>query len=232
MSTHTPPSFNPRDVPVLATTRVEPAVALAQLSAQAIRERFKAQVPWVPDVVKEPRWGTVNGMRAAAVLLGLVQRDELHVVLTRRSADMPTHAGQVAFPGGKVDAGDASVEAAALREAYEEIGVPAHCVDVLGRLGEYTTGTGFHIIPVVALMDGQVDYRLEPREVDVVFEVPLSFVTNPANHRRHMWERDGVQRHWWSMPYTDPAGAEHFIWGATAGMLRNFYQFLSAPMPL
>lgn len=231
MSQQPPPTFNPRLVPAQPAPAHELAVDAACLTAAAIRSRFGAAVQWTPDVVQEPSWGLVEGLRRAAVLVALVQRDELHVVLTHRSAHLPTHAGQVAFAGGKIDASDASAEAAALREAHEEIGVPPAGVSVFGRLTDYTTGTGFHITPVVALLATDTRYLPEAGEVDQVFEVPLSFVADPANHRRHEATRDGITRQWWSMPYTDASGQEHFIWGATAGMLRNFYQFLRAPMP-
>lgn len=230
MSQHLPSTFNPRLVPAQPAPAHELAVDAAFLTAASISSRFSARVDWRPDVVQEPSWGLVERLRKAAVLVALVQRNELHVVLTHRSANLPTHAGQVAFAGGKIDATDASAEAAALREAHEEIGVPPAGVCVLGRLSDYTTGTGFHITPVVALLPAKTCYVPEAGEVDQVFEVPLSFLANPANHRRHAATRDGIKRQWWSMPYTDAAGQEHFIWGATAGMLRNLYQFLRAPM--
>jgi 8-oxo-dGTP pyrophosphatase MutT (NUDIX family) len=169
-------------------------------------------------------------MRPAAVLVGLVEREQLYLVLTRRAAHLKLHAAQVAFAGGKIDATDNSAEDAALREAYEEIGVPAHAVQVLGRLSGYSTGTGFHIVPVVGFISSDVVYQPDPSEVEQVFEVPLAFITDPANHRYHMVVRDGIERRWWSMPYTDAQGYEHFIWGATAGMLRNLYQYLLAPV--
>ena len=231
MSQHLPPLFDPRLVPAQPIRQPEPAVDAASLTAQSIRGRFTAGVTWVPDVVHEPKWGEVQRMRKAAVLIALVQRTELHVVLTHRSVHLPTHAGQVAFAGGKIDPTDASPEAAALRETHEEIGVHPSDVAVLGRLSDYTTGTGFHITPVVALLAPGTAYVPEANEVDQVFEVPLAFLTDPANHHRHVSHRDGIKRQWWSMPYVDAGGQEHFIWGATAGMLRNLYQFLRAPMP-
>lgn len=225
------PTFDPRLVPAQPAPANELAVDAACLTATSIRSRFSAKVAWKPDVVKESGWELVARLRKAAVLVALVQRDELYVVLTHRSMHLPTHAGQVAFAGGKIDATDTSAEAAALREAHEEIGVPPAGVSVLGRLNDYTTGTGFYITPVVALLPVDTRYVPEAGEVDQVFEVPLSFLANPANHRRHEATRGGIKRQWWSMPYTDAAGQEHYIWGATAGMLRNLYQFLRAPMP-
>ncbi|NBP46347.1 MAG: CoA pyrophosphatase, partial [Betaproteobacteria bacterium] len=138
-----------------------------------------------------------------------------------------THSGQVAFPGGKVDDSDDSVLNTALREAQEEVGLDPRHVEVLGTLSEYITGTAFIVTPVVALIEPGHDIVPNPHEVDEVFEVPLAFLMNPAHHRRHAFEAEGVRREWFSMPYDD-RGRERFIWGATAGMLRNLYRFLSA----
>ncbi|MBP9785667.1 MAG: CoA pyrophosphatase, partial [Giesbergeria sp.] len=118
--------------------------------------------------------------------------------------------------------------AAALREAHEEVGLEPRCAEVLGELPVYVTGSSFIISPVVALVAPDCALRPNPYEVARVFEVPLAFLLNPAHHRRHAFEFRGVRRKWYSMPYRDTAGYEHFIWGATAGMLRNFYGFLAA----
>jgi 8-oxo-dGTP pyrophosphatase MutT (NUDIX family) len=114
-----------------------------------------------------------------------------------------------------------------LREAQEEVGLDPKHVEVLGTLNEYVTGTAFIVTPVVALIDPAHVIVANPHEVDEVFEVPLEFLMNPAHHRRHAFESQGVRREWFSMPYQDQ-GQERFIWGATAGMLRNLYRFLSA----
>jgi len=123
-----------------------------------------------------------------------------------------------------------------LREAHEEVGLPIENVRVLGEVGRYTTGSGFRITPVVALIEPPPVFRPNPGEVDAVFEVPLSFIMNPDNHHKHqlnMGDNGEIRRQWWSMPYHDPAqNVERYIWGATAGMLRNFYRFLSAESPL
>jgi 8-oxo-dGTP pyrophosphatase MutT (NUDIX family) len=153
------------------------------------------------------------------------------VLLTERTAHLSTHSGQIAFPGGRVDDSDIDVTAAALREAYEEVGLDAKFVQVLGTLPTYTTGTSFIVTPVVALV--QPDFELRPNAFEVAdaFEVPLDFLMNPANHHRHAFEWEGVRREWFSMPYNESApdsSTERYIWGATAGMLRNFYRFLSA----
>jgi len=233
MAVSATPSFDPRQVPVLARDHDLPTVPAERLHAQALRARFSTPPVWQPEVVREPRF-TDRAPASAAVLVALMQRPAgLAVLLTQRTAHLPTHAGQIAFPGGKVDAQDASVQAAALREAHEEVGLHPRHVDVIGQLPVYTTGTGFHVTPVVALVQPPIALDPNPGEVDAVFEVPLAFLMNPANHRRHAFEWQGSQRQWFSMPYEEPvsdgAGSvERFIWGATAGMLRNFYRFLLA----
>jgi 8-oxo-dGTP pyrophosphatase MutT (NUDIX family) len=174
------------------------------------------------------------------------QGNEPHLLLTQRTQHLSSHAGQIAFPGGKVDPNDQSVEHAALREAEEEVGLTAEHVEVLGQLPSYITGTSFHITPVVALVSPNHTLQTNAYEVEFAFEVPLSFLMDPANHRLHQWENNGIQRQWYSMPYR-PATTklshgsndsndsndsnpetEYFIWGATAGMIRNFYRFLLA----
>lgn len=166
-------------------------------------------------------------MAAAAVLLPIVLRHEPMVLLTERTAHLSTHSGQIAFPGGRVDAGDTSAVATALREAQEEVGLDAASAEVLGCLPTYTTGSSFVITPVVALVAPTVQLQASAQEVAAMFEVPLAFLLNPAHHRLHRVQWQGVQREWFSMPYQDGA-CNRFIWGATAGMLRNFYRFMSA----
>ncbi len=163
----------------------------------------------------------------AAVLIPLVMRDDLTVLLTQRTQHLSTHSGQVAFPGGRLDDADADAAAGALREAQEEVGLAPELVEVLGTLPQYITGSSFTITPVVALVRPELDVSPNPHEVDAVFEVPLPFLMDPANHRRHVVNLGGVQRQWFSMPYMD-GEHERFIWGATAGMLRNFYRLLCA----
>ena len=159
--------------------------------------------------------------RSAAVLVPIVLRAELTVLLTQRSHDMPSHPGQISFPGGKQEAGDATPLACALREAQEEIGLPPANVEPLGFLDSYRTGTGFQISPVVGLVRPQFEVVLDPREVLDVFEVPLAFLLNPANHQRASREWRGRQRFYYAMPYQG-----RYIWGATAGMLKNMHQRL------
>ena len=159
--------------------------------------------------------------RSAAVLVPIVLRAELTVLLTQRSHDMPSHPGQISFPGGKQEAGDATPLACALREAQEEIGLPPANVEPLGFIDSYRTGTGFQISPVVGLVRPQFEVVLDPREVLDVFEVPLAFLLNPANHQRASREWRGRQRFYYAMPYQG-----RYIWGATAGILKNLYERL------
>jgi 8-oxo-dGTP pyrophosphatase MutT (NUDIX family) len=221
------PVFDPRQVPVLAPLQAGLLPAQAgRLTPQGLRALFESPPLWTPELLKEKKFAD-RAPAQAAVLLPLVMRDELMLILTQRTAHLSTHSGQIAFPGGRVDAGDADATAAALRETHEEIGLPPERVEVLGNLPLYITGTAFIITPVVGLVQPGFTLAPNPYEVDDVFEVPLSFLMNPAHHRRHAFEWDGVVREWYSMPYQDGA-QERFIWGATAGMLRNFYHLLRA----
>ncbi len=155
----------------------------------------------------------------AAVLVPLVAREGgHHVMLTRRTSHLRHHAGQISFPGGRRDADDASVLHTALREAHEETGLPADAVEVLGQLPEYLTGTGFVITPIVARVEPPAAWSPDPFEVEQVFEVPLEFLMDPANHCLHELPPGPGRRRYWSMPWRD-----QFIWGATAGMLRRLY---------
>jgi 8-oxo-dGTP pyrophosphatase MutT (NUDIX family) len=157
--------------------------------------------------------------RRAAVLVGLQPRDTgLDVLLTRRTAHLKSHAGQIAFPGGKVDDTDEGPGAAALREAQEEVGLPASAAEPLGYLDLYETGTGYRVVPLVAVIDPDFTPVPEPGEVEFVFHVPLGFVMDPANHARHHREFGGTRRYFYAIQF-----GEHYIWGATAGILRNLH---------
>lgn len=158
-----------------------------------------------------------TGLKPAAVLFPVVDRPEGRtVLLTQRTAHLNQHAGQISFPGGRVEAEDASPLATALRETEEEIGLARQHVEVLGYLPEYRTGTGFSVIPVVALVTPPFELSPDPFEVAEVFEVPLSFLLDPGNHQRHSVHLRGALRHFYAMPWQD-----YFIWGATAGMIRS-----------
>jgi 8-oxo-dGTP pyrophosphatase MutT (NUDIX family) len=159
--------------------------------------------------------------RPAAVLVPIVLGDPLTVMLTQRSHDMPSHPGQISFPGGKMEAFDRTPVECALREAREEIGLAAEFVETLGFLDSYRTGTGFQISPVVAFVRRGFEVALDPREVLEVFEVPLPFLMDEANHQKHAREWRGKERAFYAMPYQG-----HYIWGATAGMLKNMHQRL------
>ena len=218
--------LDPRSVPVLRVDSHLPAVAVTELRPNALRSRFALPPAWQPELRSEPKFMDRQPMQAA-VLIPIVMRSEPTVLLTQRTEQMSTHSGQIAFPGGKCDEDDADATAAALREAFEEVGLESGFVDVLGQLPIYTTGSAFIVTPVVALVTPGFVLKPNAQEVSDVFEVPLQFVMNPANHRHHQVQWQGLQRQWLSMPYLDGA-TERFIWGATAGMLRNFYRFLIA----
>jgi len=220
------PNFDPRRIPVLGVDAHLPAVPLRALSPAALRERFAAPPTWQPEVVLEKKFADREPAHAS-VLVPIIVRDQPTVLLTERTAHLSTHSGQIAFPGGRSDDGDADAAATALREAQEEVGLDSGFVQVLGSLPTYITGTSFIITPVVALVQPGFELRPNPYEVAEAFEVPLEFLMNPAHHRRHAFEWEGVRREWFSMPYQDRQ-KERFIWGATAGMLRNLYRFLVA----
>lgn len=161
-------------------------------------------------------------LRAAAVLVPLVDRPQgLQVLLTQRTDHLAHHAGQVSFPGGRLEEDDDGPIACALREAEEETGLPPSCVDVLGFLDDYVTVTNFRVVPVVGLVTPPFALEPDPFEVAEVFEVPLSFLLDPANHKRVERVIDGRPRPYYAMPY-----GRHYIWGATAGMLINLSRVL------
>jgi 8-oxo-dGTP pyrophosphatase MutT (NUDIX family) len=186
-------------------TRLEPAHAVLQTPAATDAGWFDGE----PDRL----------VRKAAVLVGLMDRgDDYGVLLTLRPDTMPTHAGQVAFPGGRLEDADGSLLGAALREAEEEVGVDPATVEVLGQGDPYLTGTGFLVSLFVARLPGGFVPRPHPREVADVFETPLSFLMTPDNHQRHSREWRGALRTYYAMPHNG-----RYIWGATAGMIRALY---------
>jgi 8-oxo-dGTP pyrophosphatase MutT (NUDIX family) len=158
-------------------------------------------------------------VRPAAVLIPVVDRPQPTVLLTQRSAHLNDHAGQISFPGGKIDATDASPLDAALREAEEEVGLIREFVDPIGYLDLYGTSFGFRILPTVARVKPGFTLRINAAEVDDAFEVPLAFLMDPVNHQVHSKEFRGIERSYYAMPF-----AERYIWGATAGILRVLYE--------
>ena len=191
------------------------------LTRDAIVDRLCAGVAgarWLPG--DQGGWpGSARGARQtdAAVLIGLVERaDGPHLLLTQRTTHLRDHAGQISFPGGRVERWDASIAATALREAQEEIGLDPTKVEVLGELAAYDTATGFRIHPVVGWLTPPLELRLDPYEVDDVFELPLAFVVDPGNHRRQSFRRGALTRTYYVLPWQN-----RFIWGATAGILVN-----------
>ena len=167
----------------------------------------------------------IENIRAAAVLVGLIPRPGgPTALLTHRPDTMPTHPGQVAFPGGKVDPADADEVEAALREANEEVGVDPDRVQLIARGAPYITGTAFRIVPVIGVLPADFVARPDPEEVADVFETPLSFLFNSANHHRQKTHWRGQMRHYFEMPYEG-----HRIWGVTAGIIRALYERLYEP---
>jgi 8-oxo-dGTP pyrophosphatase MutT (NUDIX family) len=222
--TPTPPRItDPRAVPVAGTDAHLPAVAPDRLTPAALRARFADRRAWQAEHAGDGGHFFPERQPAqAAVLVPLVARDDaVHVLLTRRTEHLRDHAGQVSFPGGRCEPDDGSVAATALREAAEEVGLAPERVEVIGEMPAYTTVTRFVVTPVVALVHPPFELTVDPSEVAEAFEVPLAFLMDPANHQRHVFVFDGGERQFLSMPF-----GSHFIWGATAAMLRNLYRFL------
>lgn len=174
-----------------------------------------------------PGLGPSGGLREAAVLVPLVDQETAPtVILTQRTAHLAAHAGQISFPGGRLEPHDADSLAAALRETEEEIGVPPDRVEVLGRLDTYVTRTGFRVTPWVGRLRPPVPIAPDPHEVAEVFEVPVSFLLGPDMPQRHFRDLQGVRREFWAFPYRN-----RYIWGATAGMLVDLRERLLALTP-
>jgi len=225
-------NFDPQELPVFAVDNHLPAVLAAELDAAAMRRRFGSPPTWSPEIAIERQMSERQPIHAS-VLVPLVQHGSgLTVVLTQRTDHLIDHPGQVSFPGGRAEPEDADAVATALREAQEEIGLLPASVDVIGQLPTYTTGTGFIVTPVVGVVKPGFSLQLDPFEVAEVFEVPLAFLMDPANHRWHVIDVAGVKREFLSMPWTDidsdGKARRYFVWGATAAMLRNLYRFLAA----
>lgn len=177
------------------------------------------------DDLERQQLASQSPLRPAAVLLLVVEHAIPTVLFTQRTTHLPDHAGQISFPGGRCEDEDLTPERTALREAQEEVGLEPDRVEVLGRLPEYRTSTGYAVTPIVGWAQPPLAYRPDPHEVAEIFEVPLSFLLDPGNHRYETAFYKGRWRNYWAMPF-----GERFIWGATAGMLVTF-QRIVAPGP-
>lgn len=165
-----------------------------------------------------------DSLRDAAVLIPVVDHgDASTVILTKRAEKLKNHSGQIAFPGGRIDPTDATAEAAAVRETIEEIGLTPSHIDVIGRLPDYVTGSGYRIAPVLGIVRPGFNLTLNPGEVDDAFEVPLGFLMDPLNHNRASRIFQDRERFFYAMPYE-----ERYIWGVTAGIIRALYERLYA----
>lgn len=199
--------------------------SLDEFRQRAGRENGRAEPEHLGDHALNPEFKEMilgQTLRDAAVLIAVVDRGgEPSVILTQRTDSLRSHSGQVAFPGGRIDPEDGSPEAAALRETHEEIGLAPDRLEVVGRMPDYATGSGYRIAPVLAIADSEAMMRINPDEVAAAFEVPLSFLMDPANHRTESRIWQGKERFYWVMPYGD-----RYIWGVTAGIIRTLYERL------
>ena len=232
MGVRPPRIRDPKQFPVVGIDDHLPALPGAALTPAALRQRFADTRAWTPEFHGDAKLFELwRDPIAASVLVPLIERDDgLHVLLTRRTDHLHDHAGQISFPGGRVDPGDVDVVDTALRETQEEVGLPRERVQVLGPLNTYSTVSSYVVTPIVGLITPPFDLALDAFEVAEAFEVPLQYLMTPAHHHRHAAEFEGVKRQFLSMPWqsTDAQGQvrEYFIWGATAAMLRNLYHFL------
>ena len=218
-------AFNPEDLPIHSIAN-EGAVPPSRLTADWLRQRLSLPPLWTPETTDEHLLATVSSFKAASVLIPLVMRAEgLSLLLTHRAAHLNNHAGQISFPGGRVEATDASSVETAMREAQEEIGLDRQHVEVIGSLPQYCTATGYDVSPVIALIQPPFSLTPDSFEVASIFEVPLSFLMDAKNHQRRSLElpNGAGTRTFYAIPYQ-----QHFIWGATAGILRNLFHLMRA----
>lgn len=226
----TRPIFDPEVLPIESTGVDLPRVPEERLSIEGLKRQLSsAQVPELEEFDRSP-WRQAGDPRQAAVLIPLIPRpDGLSVLLTQRSADLSDHAGQISFPGGRTDPDDRDALATALREAHEEVDLAPERIEPLGMLPEYLTSTGYAVTPVVGLLHPPFHFCAAAGEVAEIFEVPLAFLMDPAHHEVRRLRFEGGERRFFAIPYPRRDGAgQHFIWGATAGMLRNLYRLLLA----
>ncbi len=227
-----PPGFDAQAVPIHQVCAHEKKVAKEFLEPAGLKQRLQSPPEWQPEITDENRHVIAADIIAkreaagkvtkAAVLIPLVLKEGgLSVLLTQRTSHLRDHAGQISFPGGRMDPEDQSPNDTALRESQEEIGLDPKRVEIIGHMPQYLTVSGYSVTPVVGLVQAQAEYVLDEFEVADVFEVPLSFLLDPANHQVRLWQSEQGGRRFYSMPYEN-----RFIWGATAGMLRNLYHLL------
>ena len=202
--------------------------------AVVLARSLRAEPPAHGDLIARPRGDhdlqpepteipdEASAIEAAVLIPIVLHPDESTVLLTQRAAALRKHSAQIAFPGGRIDAADGSPLVAALRETEEEIGLSRERVRTVGYLDAYLTGTGYRVTPVVGLVEPPLSLTINPHEVDEAFETPLAFLLDPANHQRHGREWKGRYRTYYAMPHGD-----RYIWGATAGMIRNLYERLA-----
>jgi 8-oxo-dGTP pyrophosphatase MutT (NUDIX family) len=218
------PPFDPQQLPIDAIAG-EPAVALERLAPAWLRSRFATPPLWTPETGERVLPGReARAPTQASVLVPLVRRAHgLTLLLTQRTDHLTDHAGQISFPGGRAEDYDTDAVDTALRESEEEIGLARRHVEILGTMPHYLTGTGYCVTPVVGLIEPPFEVTADPSEVAAIFEVPLAFLMDGMNHQRLSVELPGGRRTFYAMPYEG-----YYIWGATAGMLRNLFHFLRA----
>ena len=218
--------FDPTQAPI-DTIAAELPLEPGRLHPDWLRRRFREPAQWSPEFTDEHKLrDPLKVPVPASVLVPLVARDDdLSLLLTQRTAHLHDHAGQISFPGGRTDPEDTDAIATALRETEEEIGLSRRHIEIIGSLPDYFTGTGYQVTPVVGLVHPPFELSADEFEVAEIFEVPMSFLMNGANHQRRSAEFPGRpgRRTFYAMPFQ-----HYFIWGATAAMLRNLYHFLRA----
>ncbi len=227
-----PAGFDAQAVPIESLCIGQQKVSDRLLDPHQLKERLLSPPAWQIEITDENRHvmaadiiakrqaaGKVT--RAAVLIPLLLQPNGLSVLLTQRTTHLRDHGGQISFPGGRMDPEDAGPNETALRESEEEIGLERERVEIIGQLPEYLTVSGYCVTPIIGLVKPQAEYVLDEFEVADIFEVPLSFLMDPANHQVRVWQSEQGSRRFYSMPYEG-----RFIWGATAGMLRNLYHLL------